>query len=497
MRKRAWRAHCNNFACFKLGSPQANQSHGAHPKGSEGECHAGIMVTLASAQAPSFALDSETSLPSLKADDASLPLETLLGLPRPHAAGAAAAGNNDGPLIEEPGDDDVINEKAIVPASNAAVLVDRAELPPLRRKSILHEHPAMHHRCRRFLPAAPIELLHQVIGIPQALTRGEWRAFVVHNGGKDPEAAAHSGSDSDVSTSSVSRSGRAPDQGREREQRRAHASARDGADAARSASRQRSAEPRERSRRRAASGKRRRGERSASSSVSDDFGLQGAADPSPRQRRERGRDAHGRARHRRGADSDTGSLMTETDQQSSPERRGARRHKRLAQDYELRNERSRHRSRSRDNSSAQLARQNSRARDRDQKGSVRGRPDHDDRVIREPERKRSRHRSGTRAGSETPRSDAMSPAPVRHNSKQRADRHRHRHAALFCGITYTRLQRAAVARDHATAPQASMRCKGSVPGCTRICMACCGCGCVDASAIRCKSPHDLCTFVTA
>ena len=151
-------------------------------------CCAGVMVAVTPARMPSM-VESEDPGTARRDDTSELALEQLLGLPAPKppqplpaSAPVATAGDN---------------ETAIVPAGMEGQLVN-ADLPPLSYKSLLEEHPEMHYKCRRFLPRAEVEVLYQVVGIPRALRRAEWRAFVLAQGGADPEATTSGSSESDT-----------------------------------------------------------------------------------------------------------------------------------------------------------------------------------------------------------------------------------------------------------------------------------------------------------
>jgi hypothetical protein len=93
-------------------------------------------------------------------------------------------------------------------ASPETAIVKHTKSPSPAVKSLLEAHPELHWRCKRFLPTATAEMLYQVIGLPRALKRDEWRAFVLANGGPDPEATPSASSSSDHETPHGERSRR-------------------------------------------------------------------------------------------------------------------------------------------------------------------------------------------------------------------------------------------------------------------------------------------------
>ena len=233
-----------------------------------------------------------------------MPLEHLLGLSRRQSSGAAVK-------VEDE------SSTAVVPSDGAAAAAGDGSA-----KSLLEEHPEMFYKCKRFLPQATAELLYQVIGLPRALRRFEWRQFVLSNGGGDPEAAH-----SDASTSDGGAARRGSRRG--------------------AASVQRSPSPRRRSRHRSRSASPRRRYRSRERSS---------------ERARHRSDAHRESTHRRRHRHDSRSLTPRGDEDRHPKRR--RRHVSRSQARSREQRRSREGSAGR-RSSRRPSQRRSRSRDRE------------------------------------------------------------------------------------------------------------------------------------
>jgi hypothetical protein len=138
---------------------------------------------------PRGASPVESEDPETAQADVYVPLESLLGLK----------------AQREPSVKQEELPSAPLEATGNALVRHSASPSPAPTKSLLEEHPELHWRCKRFLPAAKAELLYQVVGLPRALKRTEWQAFVVANGGRNPEATPSASSLSDCETPHSSR----------------------------------------------------------------------------------------------------------------------------------------------------------------------------------------------------------------------------------------------------------------------------------------------------